>query len=291
MARVIVVAGHENIRNITAERIGSTSATKLRGSTGALGLEAELFNTPWATALVTRLQQQGIEAVRTAAIFDANAYHADADLIVVGHCDGVRDLDHPQHCMAAAVQSGAPGPTAGAMQRAEAFLALWRDRYPREIGIPGDGPITDNMTHYYGGFYRTRSSPMVLVEHCILGSGGRQRFDIPTPVDAAQVEAEIIADFLGELRGLSLPEECRFFPETQHSVCHGFLAFWQAHGGLEQFGFPLTEERTEVIEGRALTVQYFERARFEFHPELSGTGDEVLLSDLGRQILRLRGEL
>jgi hypothetical protein len=90
---------------------------------------------------------------------------------------------------------------------------------------------------------------------------------------------------------MNLPVECRFFPETHHSVCHGFLTFWQTHGGMELFGLPLTEERTEVIEGRALTVQYFERARFEFHPELIGTGDEVLLSDLGRQILRLRGDL
>jgi hypothetical protein len=177
------------------------------------------------------------------------------------------------------------------MERARAFLTLWRDRYPTEMGIAGNGPITANMTGHYSGFYRTRSSPMVLVEHCILADAQGQRPDIPTPATAAQVEAEIIADFLGELRGMNLPVECRFFPETRHSVCHAFLDFWQTNGGMEVFGLPLTEERTEVIEGRALTVQYFERARFEFHPELIGTGDEVLLSDLGRQILRLRGEL
>ena len=42
-----------------------------------------------------------------------------------------------------------------------------------------------------------------------------------------------------------------------------FLAFWRARGGLPLFGYPLTGELAEA--GR--TVQYFERARFELHPE------------------------
>ena len=70
---------------------GNATAEILR----ALGREAELFTTPWATALVNRLRQQGIDAVRTGAIFDANAYTTDADLIVVGHCDGVATSNRP----------------------------------------------------------------------------------------------------------------------------------------------------------------------------------------------------
>ena len=35
-------------------------------------------------------------------------------------------------------------------------------------------------------------------------------------------------------------------------------------------------------------MQYFERARFEHHPEHAGTPYEVLLGHLGRQVLRQR---
>ena len=36
------------------------------------------------------------------------------------------------------------------------------------------------------------------------------------------------------------------------------------------FGYPISEEFTEVnqADGRTYTVQYFERNRFEWHPEL-----------------------
>src|SRR4051812_35467671 len=61
----------------------------------------------------------------------------------------------------------------------------------------------------------------------------------------------------------------RYFPETQHWVRGSFLQYWDAHGGLAQQGFPLSEEFTEVstLDGKAHTVQYFERAVFEHHPE------------------------
>jgi len=39
------------------------------------------------------------------------------------------------------------------------------------------------------------------------------------------------------------------------------------------------------------TVQYFERARFEWHPDKRGTPYEFLLGHLGREILIARGWL
>jgi len=72
------------------------------------------------------------------------------------------------------------------------------------------------------------------------------------------------------------------FPETGHTVAGLFWAYWQAHGGLAQQGYPLTEEFTEVsaLDGQPYTVQYFERAVFEKHPENQPPYD-VLLSQLG----------
>ena len=64
-----------------------------------------------------------------------------------------------------------------------------------------------------------------------------------------------------------------------------FAAYWEANGGLAQFGYPLTEEFTERLEnGRTYTVQYFERARFEHHPK-NAYPDDVLLGQFGRHIL------
>ncbi len=84
-----------------------------------------------------------------------------------------------------------------------------------------------------------------------------------------------------------------FFRETGHTLGGPFLAYWQKYGGLPQFGFPLTEEFAEVnsADGKTYIVQYFERARFEYHPEFKGTPNEVLLGLLGTQIAKSRGWL
>ena len=62
------------------------------------------------------------------------------------------------------------------------------------------------------------------------------------------------------------------FPADQTICASGrFLAYWQAHGGLAINGYPISDEFTEVLEdGKAYTVQYFERVRMEYHPENAG---------------------
>lgn len=68
-----------------------------------------------------------------------------------------------------------------------------------------------------------------------------------------------------------------FFPQTNHSLSFGFKHFFDTRGGLDLFGYPTTEE----IRESGWTVQYFQRARFEYHPELAGTQYEVELGLLG----------
>ncbi len=79
---------------------------------------------------------------------------------------------------------------------------------------------------------------------------------------------------------------CNFYQETGHRLCAGFRTYWQDHGGLWMFGFPISEEFQEKNPdtGQVYTVQYFERARFEYHPEYAGTPYEVLLGRLGAQL-------
>jgi hypothetical protein len=86
----------------------------------------------------------------------------------------------------------------------------------------------------------------------------------------------------------------RYFPETQHTIVGDFRYHWEKRGGVDAFGFPITEQ----FEENGRLVQYFERARFEHYPEHTpyyGSGirlhslDEVQLSHLGRQLAQARG--
>jgi hypothetical protein len=77
-------------------------------------------------------------------------------------------------------------------------------------------------------------------------------------------------------------ETSRTFPETGKTVAGKFLEYWDGHGALAQQGYPISEQMQEVsdLNGRTYTVQYFERAVFELHPENQAPND-VELSLLG----------
>lgn len=76
----------------------------------------------------------------------------------------------------------------------------------------------------------------------------------------------------------------RKFNETGKTIGGKFRDYWEANGGLAQQGFPITDEFQEKnqTDGKTYTVQYFERAVFELHPENAGTPYEVLLTLLGK---------
>lgn len=80
----------------------------------------------------------------------------------------------------------------------------------------------------------------------------------------------------------SLLPHCRNIPADGYPVCYAFLTFFDAYGGIAQFGYPISE--IERHDNRM--VQYFQRARFEWHPELPA-GSRVTLTNLGRQYFDL----
>ena len=82
---------------------------------------------------------------------------------------------------------------------------------------------------------------------------------------------------------------CRQFRETGQTVCGTFLDYWDKHGGLAQQGLPISAEIQEKseLDGKQYTVQYFERAVFEKHPENQPPYD-VLLSQLGTLRYKLK---
>jgi peptidoglycan/xylan/chitin deacetylase (PgdA/CDA1 family) len=73
--------------------------------------------------------------------------------------------------------------------------------------------------------------------------------------------------------------ECTFYPPTNHHLCYGFRDYWQLHGGLLTFGYPLSEEFIE----NGVTVQYFERARLEYDP--TNAADQIRVGRVGAELL------
>ena len=69
---------------------------------------------------------------------------------------------------------------------------------------------------------------------------------------------------------------CQYFVETGHSACFVFRDFWLSQGALDRFGYPIGEFTIE----NGVMVQYFQRARMEWHPE-KPEGQRVQLAPLG----------
>ena len=118
----------------------------------------------------------------------------------------------------------------------------------------------------------------------------RQRFEYFP--EAAGTQYEVQLGLLGTRAAAGKPgagriapfaprKDLTYFNETGHSLGGAFLSFWKANGGVRVLGFPITEP----IQEGGLTVQYFERARMEYHPEKAKQGFVVELSLLGRDYL------
>jgi len=172
------------------------------------------------------------------------------------------------------------------------FLSFWRQNGGLTVfGLPTSDQITENnlQVQYFE----------------------RQRFELHAE-NAAPYDVLLgrLGDELLRQRSIdwsTLPSAsgaqagCRYFPETQHNVCDqlggpGFLSYWDANGlefdrtrgkssaeSLALFGLPLTEPMTMTLEGQPFLVQWFERARFEWHPDNTATY-RVLLGRLGVEV-------
>lgn len=70
---------------------------------------------------------------------------------------------------------------------------------------------------------------------------------------------------------------CVYFPQFGHAVCHSFLKYYNEHGQLDRFGYPISSMYLE----KDRLVQWFQRARLEFHPGRP-EGQRVSVAPLGR---------
>lgn len=88
---------------------------------------------------------------------------------------------------------------------------------------------------------------------------------------------------------VAVPDET-CFKETGRCISGRFAAYWAENGGLPVFGFPITTAAYEVNgdTGDMYLTQWFERNRFELHPEEAAPYD-VLLGRLGNDALNQQG--
>jgi len=142
----------------------------------------------------------------------------------------------------------------------------------------------------------------------------RQRFELHTENSAPyDVLLGLLGEELLQQQGIDWHTQpvspapvagCRWFPETRHNVCDqqpgdGFASYWASHGlefdgqsgkryaeSLALFGLPITEPFQSTIDGQSLQVQWFERARFEWHPG-NPLAYHVLLGRLGAELRRI----
>jgi hypothetical protein len=104
-----------------------------------------------------------------------------------------------------------------------------------------------------------------------------------------RVQLSLLGDLLGYRAAPLLPSSYsrnsatrRYYPETGHTVCYGFLHYFDSHGGLTVFGYPITELTMEG--GRV--VQYFQRAKLESHPEYAA---QITVGNLGDEYFQREG--
>lgn len=136
----------------------------------------------------------------------------------------------------------------------------------------------------------------------------RNRFEVHP--ENAGTPYEILLGLLGKVRlaqlgrgiepAIEAKDGCLWFKETGHNVCDqsqglGFKSYWQSHGlkinglsayerSLQLFGLPLTEAQVETnANGDTVVTQWFERARFEWHPN-NVDQYKVLLGLLGKEL-------
>jgi hypothetical protein len=61
-------------------------------------------------------------------------------------------------------------------------------------------------------------------------------------------------------------ERTRCFQETGYCVSGPILDYWEQHGGLPIFGYPISEQRIEAVEGSWHgRLQWFELDRLDDH--------------------------
>lgn len=128
-----------------------------------------------------------------------------------------------------------------------------------------------------------------------LHRGNPKPYDVLLGRLGAEQYAKQVGDWRQQPANTSYDSTCLRFAETPHAICGDILKMWRSNGlrldnnaaisqdeSLALFGLPLSSLRTETHNGKQISVQWFERGRFELHPE-NQPPYNVLLGLLGNE--------
>jgi N-acetylmuramoyl-L-alanine amidase len=166
------------------------------------------------------------------------------------------------------------------------------------MGIPvrGSGVMSERSTGVGSQGYRlgmfARSEPLkssttrLIIEH---GSHSNpDDLSVLRQPDTARKIGEAATRAIMRFYGRTSPTpptpapQNRYFPETGHYIGGGFRGYWEAEeNALEYFGYPISEEFSDPETG--ITVQWFERARFEWQPGIAQNPYGVVLGLTGTE--------
>ena len=103
-----------------------------------------------------------------------------------------------------------------------------------------------------------------------------------------RVQLTLLGDLLGYRQGPISAESIppfnhphrRYYPQTGHTLSYGFMQYYDMHGGLDVFGYPISE----MMNYNGLAIQYFQRGKMEWHPE-NAASSQVTLGTLGNEYI------
>lgn len=78
-----------------------------------------------------------------------------------------------------------------------------------------------------------------------------------------------------------------YFGPTKHSISGPFLDYWRANGRIDGIGYPISESYSP---SDGIEIQWFERARFEWHRDFPASR-RIVLANIGTELLQKRGWL
>lgn len=116
-----------------------------------------------------------------------------------------------------------------------------------------------------------------------VGAASQDANALPAMIDGLRARGYRFATVKQYVDG-TIPLAQRYFPQTGKTVQGNFLQYWNQFGALPIYGYPISNEFTEG----GVTVQYFERARFEHRPGTWPARYDVQLGLLGRELTRGR---
>ena len=102
-----------------------------------------------------------------------------------------------------------------------------------------------------------------------------------------RIQTGLLGDLVGEsqppIASLDIPlagsPEERYYPQTGHTVEYGFLHFFDRHGGIDLFGYPISEM---MLEPGGYVAQWFQKAQLEWLPD--ETGGRIQPAPLGKRV-------